>query len=219
MSELEIINNTRNGPVTLNRIKGDLRRLGVKPSMVLLVHSSLRSLGWVSGGPVAVILALQEVLGSEGTLVMPTHSSGLTDPKDWRNPPVPERWKETIRQTLPAFHPDLTPARKMGCIPETFRKAPGVVRSNHPHDSFAAWGKEATLITQNHGLDFGLGEESPLARIYDLGGWILLLGVGHETNTSLHLAEFRSEFPSKREIQQGAPILENGIRRWVKIRA
>lgn len=217
MSELDVIKRTEDGPVTVDSIKEDLGNLGVLKGMVLLVHSSLSSLGWVSGGPVGVILALEEALGPEGTLVMPTHSGDLTDPEKWENPPVPEEWKEIIRQTMPAFDPDFTPTRGMGRISETFRKQAGVLRSNHPHVSFAARGKHAEFITGSHGLHFGLGEDSPLARVYDLEGWILLLGVGHENNTSMHLAEFRADFPGKKEIQQGAPIFQDGIRCWVKL--
>jgi len=217
MSELDVIKSTKDGPVTVDSIKKDLLSLGVSKGMVLLVHSSLSSLGWVCGGPVGVILAFEGVLGPEGTLVMPTHSGDLTDPEKWANPPVPERWKEIIRQTMPAFDPDFTPTRGMGRISETFRKQAGVLRSNHPHVSFTSRGKHVEFITGNHGLHFGLGEDSPLARIYELEGWILLLGVGHEYNTSMHLAEFRAEFPGKKEIQQGAPILQNGVRRWVKL--
>jgi len=218
MSEAEIIKNTVEGPITSASIQKDLGEIGVKPGMVLLVHSSLSKIGWVSGGPVAVILALEEVLGSEGTLVMPTHSGDLSDPEEWSNPPVPQEWKEIIRQTMPAFNLEMTPTRGMGRITETFRGQQGVLRSNHPHMSFAARGKFASLITENHSLDFSLGEESPLARIYDLEGRILLLGVEYDSNTSLHLSEFRSDFEGKKEIKQGAPIIVDDKRQWVKIR-
>ena len=73
---------------------------------------------------------------------------------------------------------------------------------------------KASHITNNHLLDFGLGEGSPLARIYDLGGFVLLLGVGHDSNTSMHLAEYRVTFPTKRIVQEGAPISTTGLRRW-----
>lgn len=218
MSEADVIKNTVDGPITKESLKKDLAAIGVKPGMVLLAHTSLSTIGWVSGGPVAVIQALEEVLRPGGTLVMPTHSSDLSDPEEWSNPPVPEDWKDIIRQTMPAFDPEFTPTRGMGRIAETFRNQREVIRSNHPHMSFAARGKFASLITGNHSLDFSLGDGSPLARIYDLKGWILLLGVGQDQNTSLHLAEHRADFEGKKEISQGAPVLVDGKRKWVKIR-
>ncbi|MEM8533287.1 MAG: AAC(3) family N-acetyltransferase [Chloroflexota bacterium] len=213
-TERSAVDKTQNGPVTTVSLANDLTRLGIQPGMVLLVHSSLSSLGWVCGGPVAVILALEEVLGPEGTLIMPTHSTGLTDPDEWANPPVPHEWRETIRETMPAYDPDMTPTREMGAIPECFRKQPGVKRSNHPHVSFAAWGQHTNTIVDGHGLAFGLGEQSPLAHIYDLNGWILLLGVGHNNNTSLHLAEYRAAFESKRIVKNHGPVMQNGQRSW-----
>jgi aminoglycoside 3-N-acetyltransferase len=199
---------------TIDSLQADFRALGIRSGMVLLVHSSLSAMGWVCGGPVAVVIALQEVLGKTGTLVMPTHSTDLTEPSQWENPPVPESWWPVIRATMPAYQPDLTPTRSMGIIAETFRKQKGVLRSAHPHHSFCAYGHQASHITDNHSLEFGLGEGSPLARIYDLGGFVLLLGVGHNSNTSMHLAEYRAIFPTKHIVREGAPISTAGSRRW-----
>jgi aminoglycoside 3-N-acetyltransferase len=218
MSELEIIKQSIDGPVTIPTLVTDFQNLGLKKGMVLLVHSSMSSLGWVSGGPAAVILALEEVLGEEGTLIMPTHSGDLSDPGLWENPPVPEDWHQKIRDTMPPFQKDLTPTRGMGTLPECFRKQDGTIRSSHPHFSFAARGPEAEIVTENHPLHYGLGKESPLGAVYRLGGFILLLGVGHDKNTSLHLAEVRADFPGKKEQVQGAPIFIDGKRKWVEQR-
>ena len=147
MSEKDVIKKTGEQPITKDSIVRDLVNLGVTPGMVLITHSSLSKMGWVSGGAVAVIQALIEVLGKEGTLVMPTHSGDWSDPEEWSNPPVPENWKEIIRQTMPAFDLDLTPTRGIGRIPETFRGKKGAIRSNHPQMSFAAYGKDASLIS------------------------------------------------------------------------
>lgn len=202
-------------PGTVASLSADLTQLGVRPGMTLLVHSSLSSLGWVCGGPVAVVKALQAALGESGTLVMPTHTADLSEPSYWQNPAVPEAWWPIIRETMPAFEPDLTPTRGMGCIPEYFRRHPGVLRSNHPQSSFAAWGARAAAVTGEHALAFSLGEGSPLARLYEMDAHILLLGVGHDRNTSLHLAEDRASFMSKGVLLQGGPVLQEGRRRWV----
>lgn len=210
MSEATVIIQS---PQPFNRhlLADHLRALGVEAGMTLLLHSSLSKIGYVPGGPVTVIQALLDVLTPDGTLVMPTHSSDLSDPALWQNPPLPEAWHQAVRDTMPAFEPAITPTRMMGVIPETFRRWPAVLRSNHPQVSFAAWGKQAEWVTAVHSLEMGLGEQSPLARVYDLQGYVLLLGVGHLNNTSFHLAEVRTKQP---RCQQGAPIMENGRRVW-----
>ncbi len=138
MSEADVIKKTGNSPITVKSLIKDLERLGVSPGMVLLVHSSMSSLGWVCGGPVSVIMALETVLRTYGTLIMPTHSGDLSDPADWSNPPVPESWLEIIRKNMPAFDPEMTPTRGMGIIPECFRKHKDVLRSSHPQVSFSS---------------------------------------------------------------------------------
>jgi len=216
MSERDVVERTQ-VPGTVVALRAELEALGVEPGMVLLVHASLSALGWICGGDVAVIQALLQVLGESGALVMPSFTGGLTDPKNWQHPPVPEEWKDTIRAETPAFDLLRTPTRMMGQIAETFRTWPGVERSNHPHCSFAAWGSQASKIVADHQLDNGLGEGSPLARIYELSGWILLLGVGFGNNSSMHLSEYRASFPGKIYEPNGAPMLVNGYREWVTV--
>ncbi|GAA2367372.1 AAC(3) family N-acetyltransferase [Dactylosporangium salmoneum] len=204
-------------PGTVESLAHDLRALGLPEGATVVVHSSMSRLGWVAGGAQAVVLALLRVLGPDGTLVMPTHCRGLTEPSDWGNPPVPEDWWPIIRAETPAYDPGVTPTGQMGAIVECFRSFAGVRRSAHPTVSFAALGPLAERITAGHRLDDGLSEDSPLARLYDADAWVLLLGVGHDNNTSLHLAEYRADAP-KQYRRQGSPILVDGERQWVEYR-
>ena len=103
--------------------------------------------------------------------------------------------------------------RSMGKIPETFRKMSEVIRSNHPHVSFAARGLRAAELLRNVSLDNSLGPDSPLGRLYDLDGSILLLGVSFESNTMLHLAEYLAQ-PRKKVVRNGYPSSLAGSFQW-----
>ncbi len=211
VSEIDAIRRTPS-PRTRETLAADLRALDLDVQAPVLVHSSLSSLGWVSGGSVALIQALLDVLSPDGTLVMPAFSGDLTNPAAWRNPPVPREWWGIIRDTMPAYDPRITPTRGMGRTAELFRTWPDVRRSSHPFLSFAAWGAQADAITQGHSLEHGLGEGSPLGRLYELNASVLLLGVGYDSNTSFHLAEYRA--PDSLLSMEGAPVLVEGRRVW-----
>lgn len=219
MSEHDILSARNERDLVSNEsLADDLRSLGLECGMTVLVHSSLSSLGWVLGGAQAVITALENVLGDSGTLMMPAHSTQLTEPRYWRNPPVPESWWPRIRATAPVFDQHLTPTRSMGTIAELFRNQPAVLRSDHPHGSFAGKGPRAQALLSEHVLEDMWGEGSPLARLYEADGHVLLLGVDHGNNSSLHLAENRADLTTKVWQEQGARLLRDGIPQWVSFR-
>lgn len=200
-------------PRTIQSIAEDLHRLGVSDGMTVIAHTSLSSLGWVCGGAAAVVQALLNASGESGTLVMPANSSDYSDPALWKRPPVPNDWCQIIRDNMPPFDPSTTPTSNMGRIAECFRAWPGTCRSNHPATSFCAKGPNADILLRNHRLDDSLGVDSPLGTLYKLEASILLVGVGHESNTSLHLAESLSGIrPCKKE---GAAMMLDGKREWV----
>jgi aminoglycoside 3-N-acetyltransferase len=192
----------------------DLRQLGLATGDVVLVHASTGQIGFVAGGPQAVVEALLTVVGAAGTIVVPTHTPDNTDPAEWQHPPVPEAWWPVIRGEGPGFDPLRSPSHWMGVLAETVRTWPGTRRSHHPHVSFAALGPRAADITDDHRVDDALGEHSPLGAINRLDGKVLLLGVGHDSNTSLHLAEWRQPSPP-RGPRGGAVRRADGSSEWV----
>ncbi|CAF4006534.1 unnamed protein product [Rotaria sordida] len=136
--------------LTNEMLKNDLQKLGVSSGMTLLVHCSLSKIGWICGGPVTVIQVLLDLLGPEGTLIMPSHTSDNSDPKYWVNPPVPSEWLDVIRKSMPPYQPDIAPTRYMGILAETFRKWPCVLRSEHPQHSMMALGVKHGNNTSLH---------------------------------------------------------------------
>jgi aminoglycoside N3'-acetyltransferase len=154
--------------VTLARgaLAGQILALGVEKGGVLTVHTAFSKVGPVEDGPRGLIESLQQALGPDGTLVMPS----MSDDDDQ------------------LFDATATPCRGMGVVADLFWKMPGVMRSDSPH-AFAARGPRALEITAPHPLDVPHGPDSPVGRAAALDGQVLLLGVGHDANTSVHLAE------------------------------
>ena len=141
--------------------------LGIIPGSTLLVHCAFSKVKPIEGGPVELITALLAALVPGGTLVMPS----MTDDDQ-----IP-------------FDPETSTCMEMGVVANTFWQLPHVLRSDSPH-AFAALGPEAAAITKPHPLDIPHGLDSPVGRVYELEGQVLLLGVGHDANTTIHLAEF-----------------------------
>lgn len=202
-------------PVTETILVRDLMALGVEPGMTLMVHSSLRSVGWVVGGPATVVRSVLQVLGPEGTAVMPAATPLCADPASWSSPRIPAEWLEDVREHLPVFDIRTTPT-SMGSVPEAFRNWPGTLRSSHPLESVCARGPMAEKITSVHPLEYSEGHGGPFGRLYDLDSRILLLGVGFNRCTALHYAE--SLVPTRRETKVRFPTLEGERRVWVEVR-
>ena len=159
--------------MTRAEVAEQLRALGVQPGGVLLVHTSYRSIRPIEDGPLGLIDALRAAVGDEGTIVMPSWTSDDDHP----------------------FDPSITPASPdLGVTADLFWRLPGVARSNHPF-AFAALGRLSALITADPLPIPPHQPVSPIGRIHELDGQVLLLGVGHDSNTTIHLAEALARVP------------------------
>lgn len=188
--------------------------LGVEKGQTIEVHTSLSSLGFVCGGPQVVIEALLDSVGEEGTIMMPTQTWKNLDPSTGVHWEEPEEWWQTIRDNWPAYDKDITPTNTMGVVAEMFRKWPGSMRSDHPARSVSAWGKHAQYLTDNHDISNIFGEGSPIGKLYELDGYVMLIGTGYDKNTSIHLADVRAEYSGKHNCIEYSAVMENGERVW-----
>lgn len=197
-------------------IINSFKAMGMKRGDTLIIHTSLKSLGFVVGGPETVIRAVLEIIGNEGTIVVPTQTWKNLDPEKGVHWLEPQKWWDIIRENWPAYDKDVTPSMAMGKVAEMVRTWPGSRRSDHPARSFGAIGKYAEYITENHDLENIFGMGSPLHKIYELNGKVLLLGVGHNKSTSLHLAECLAEYEGKEYTEEISAVIVNGERKRVK---
>lgn len=195
-------------------IISSLKEAGVAEGQTVIVHTSLSSIGFVCGGAQVVVDALLETVGADGTIVMPTQSWKNLDPETGVHWEEPKEWWQIIRDNWPAYDKRITPTNTMGAVAECFRTYPGTLRTDHPARSVSANGKNAEYITSHHDLSDIFGETSPLGKLYELDASVLLIGIGYDKNTSIHLADVRAEYPSKHNTTEHSAIMENGQRVW-----
>jgi len=161
----------------IQRIASDLLESGLRRGGVALVHSSLKSLGPVPGGPETVVRGLLEALGPEGTLLMPALSYRY------------------VNAEAPYFDLRTTPSN-IGALPEFFRLREGTMRSLNPTHSVCGIGPLAEALLGSHQLDSTpCGPNSPFRLLKERQGQILMLGCGLRPNTSMHAIEERVEPP------------------------
>lgn len=165
--------------VTKEMVTKAFQCLGIRKNDILLVHSSMKSMGYVVGGPEAVIAGLQEAV-KEGTLVFPTLRS-----REFHN-----AYRDWDIEKTPS---------DVGLLSETFRKSVGVLRSDQETHSVAARGKDAVFLTEGHrtgkeriGIfgNLAFGHTSPWQRMYDKDAVVVMLGVTMVYNTFKHFVEY-----------------------------
>jgi aminoglycoside N3'-acetyltransferase len=172
--------------ISREEVADQLRALRVEPGGVLLVHTAFRAVRPVEGGPAGLIQALRMALGADGTLVMPSWTGDDETP----------------------FQPAATRASEdLGVVADTFWRMPGVVRSDHPF-AFAAAGPRAAQVTADPLPVPPHVPASPVGRVHDLDGQVLLLGVNHDADTTIHLGELIAGVPYR--IPKHITVLRDG---------
>ncbi|HRF47366.1 MAG TPA: aminoglycoside 3-N-acetyltransferase [Anaerolineales bacterium] len=197
-----------------SRILADLRALGVAPGQTVMLHASVKAIGPVMGGPNTIVQSLFDALTPTGTLMM---YAGWADIPDFIDE-LPADEQAAYRAEHPAFDPATARAvRDHSVLAEVLRTWPATRRSLNPEASMIANGADAEWLTADHALDYGYGVASPLARLVERGGQVLLLGAPLDTITLLHHAEYHARLRDKRVVNYSCPVLQAGTRVWVDI--
>jgi aminoglycoside 3-N-acetyltransferase len=187
--------------------------LGLAPGDAVMVHASLRAVGPVLGGPTELIAAILAAVGDAGTVLV--YVGGPSPYDDLGRGFYSPDDEAFIAEHCPAFDPDRAPAnREFGAFAEFFRTFPGARCSDQVGARMAAIGADAEALTRDHPLDYGLGPGSPLARLCDRGGKLLLLGSDLDNVTLLHYAEALAPIADKRVVHIKVPRLQGGARVW-----
>ena len=186
----------------------DLRRLGVRAGDVVMIHASLRAIGPVTDGADAVLNALEEAVGEDGTLLMVL---GARDDWDWVNARA-ESERAGLLADAPGFDAHETPSDPdVGVLAEVFRQRPGTVVNDHPDGRFGARGRRALDLLEETPWHDYYGPGSPLDRLCQAGGKVLRLGADLDTVTLLHLSEYYAFVDNKRTVRRHHVVAgENG---------
>lgn len=197
--------------VTRADVTRDARALGIGPGDVVMVHAAVSAVGPLLNGPDAVIGGLLDAVSPGGTLLAYTDWDARHDELVDESGRVPDAW----RRHVPPFDPRTSRSiRDHGVLPEFLRTWPEAVRSGNPGASVAALGAEARRFTDDHPLDYGYGTDSPLARLVEARGKVLMLGAPWDTMTLVHHAEHLADVPDKRVVRFETPFATASGTEW-----
>lgn len=192
-------------------LRADLQRLGVRPGDIVMVHAAMSKVGPCLNGPDSLVGALLDAVGPTGTLLAYTDWNAAYEALLDEQNRVPAEWREHV----PPFEPGTSRAvRDNGVLPEFVRTTPGAKRSGNPGASVAAIGAAADWVTADHPIDYGYGEGSPLAKLVEANGKVLMVGAPLDTMTLLHHAEHLAQLPDKRIRRTEVPFSTTEGVRW-----
>lgn len=198
-----------------SELERDLRALGVRAGAIVMAHTRISAIGWVVGGSQTVVEALLGVLGPDGTLM--AYAGWEDDP--WHLAEWPAAWQRAYRAELPPFEPGLSEAdHEMGRLPERIRTWPGAKASTGHVMRMVALGAQADWLTRGQPWDHPAGPGSPLAKLVEAGGQVLMLGAPLDTLTLLHHAEALVDAPGKRMVTYAIPVRDGDRVRWREVR-
>ncbi|EPJ9701997.1 aminoglycoside 3-N-acetyltransferase [Pseudomonas aeruginosa] len=197
--------------ITRAALATSLAALGLAPGEAVMVHAAVSKVGRLLDGPDTIIAALCDAVGPDGTvLAYADWEARYEDLVDEEGRVLPE-WRDHI----PPFDPQRSRAiRDNGVLPEFLRTTPGALRSGNPGASLVALGAKAEWFTADHSLDYGYGEGSPLAKLVEAGGKVLMLGAPLDTLTLLHHAEHLADIPGKRIRRIEVPFATPSGAQW-----
>ncbi|MEZ0169234.1 aminoglycoside 3-N-acetyltransferase [Microvirga sp. TS319] len=176
-------------------LRKDLERFGIRTGDTVMVHAAMSRVGRLLNGPDALIGALLDAVGPSGTILAYTDWDGAYDELLDADGRILPEWRDHI----PPFDPAASRAiRDNGVLAEFIRTTPGARRSGNPGASVAAIGARSDWLTVAHPLNYGYGEGSPLAKLVEVGGKVLMVGAPPNTMTLLHHAEHLARLPNKR---------------------
>jgi aminoglycoside 3-N-acetyltransferase len=197
--------------VTRASLAADLSRLGLAPGDAVMVHAAVSKVGRLIDGPDTIIAALCDAVGPAGTVLAYADWEARYEDLLDDEGRVPPEWREHI----PPFDPQRSRAiRDNGVLPEFLRTTPGALRSGNPGASLVALGAKAEWFTADHPLDYGYGAGSPLAKLVEAGGKVLMLGAPLDTLTLLHHAEHLADIPGKRIRRLEVPLATPTGAQW-----
>ena len=206
--------NTLHTALSKKELENQLVHLGITPDMILEVHCSLRSVGFIIGGAGTFVDALLEVL-PQGTVVMACQNVDNSEPLNWVNPPIDLSLADKVRENMPGYDIYHSDVHFMGALALNLRSHKQTCRSYHPSCAFIANGKDARELMGGQPLNFPLGHGSPLEKMYNRdNSWIMLVGVDYNTATGLHYAESISQ--CRPIVLQGGAVTSNGKTQWKK---